>query len=296
MIFVQIPSYRDSELPITLDQLISKASHPNRLRIAVAWQHGPKEKLPLKYSQKANVEILDIPHELSRGCNWARSLLQHRWEGEKHTLLIDSHHRFVSNWDDKLLEMHERLKKEGIRKPILTAYLPPYNSENGAERRVRSCFKIYFKARTYGVLTHLTSYEITGWRSLKKPVIADFLSLHFLFADGKFNREVLFDPDTYYTGDEASISLRAFTHGYDFFHPHCIMGWHEYNRKNRTPHWDDHPEWFRQDIDSLLKLESMYSGRMKGRMGIGAQRSLKEYERFIGMLLLRRESRSNTIV
>src|SRR5205085_2973993 len=44
--FVQIPAYRDAELPATLRSLYAKASRPERLRVRVLWQHAPGETLP----------------------------------------------------------------------------------------------------------------------------------------------------------------------------------------------------------------------------------------------------------
>ncbi len=285
VIYVQIPAYRDAEISRTLDQLLGKASQPDRLRIVVAWQHGAEEKLGRKYFKSPQVEIIDIPHQHSRGCNWARSILQHQWRGENYSLLIDSHHRFVSGWDRLAIRMYENLKAEGVPKPVLTAYLPSYDPLADPGKRMRSCRKIYLRQHSMGLLTNLTSYEITGWKSLKRPIPAQFVSLHFLFTAGTFNEEVLFDPETYYSGDEVSASLRSYTHGYDFFHPHRILGWHEYKRSNRICHWVDHPEWSQQDAESLQKLKSLFRGKLRGKFGIGATRTIKEYENYIGTRL-----------
>jgi hypothetical protein len=284
-IYVQIPAYRDSELPKTLHQLFSKAAHPERLRVGVAWQHTPDEKLNTRYLERRNVEILDIPHDESLGCNWARSLLQKRWQNETYTLFIDSHHRFTTGWDLKTVAMYESLVKRGVRKPIVTAYLPAYTPDADPEKRMRSCLKIYYRFRTMGLLVGLTSYEITGWRWLNEPIPAHFVSLHFLFTAGDFNREIRFDPEIYFFGDEVSVSLRAFTRGYDFFHPHRILGWHEYKRQNRTPHWNDHADWRTRDAYSLTKLKATFKGRVRGTFGIGSRRSVSDYENHIGMPL-----------
>ena len=59
-----------------------------------------------------------------------------------------------------------------------------------------------------------------------------------------FCEEVPHDPDYYFHGEEISIAVRAFTHGYDLFHPHKVVCWHEYTREGRDKHWEDH------DVDS----------------------------------------------
>src|SRR5690349_20509893 len=45
------------------------------------------------------------------------------------------------------------------------------------------------------------------------------------------------DPSIYFFVDEIAISLRAYTLGYDLFHPHRILGRHLYNRSTRVTHW-----------------------------------------------------------
>ncbi len=36
------------------------------------------------------------------------------------------------------------------------------------------------------------------------------------------------------------MTVRAFTHGYDLFHPCETIVWHDYVRKDAVKHWDDH--------------------------------------------------------
>ena len=95
-IFVQIPAYRDRELLPTINNLFEQASRPQRLRVLVAWQYG-EEELPLEkeLSRWPNLELLKFPAAESQGCNWACRIMQERWAGERYTLFLDSHHRFI---------------------------------------------------------------------------------------------------------------------------------------------------------------------------------------------------------
>ena len=284
-IYIQIPAYRDSELPKTLEQVLGKANHPDLLRIGIAWQHDRQEKLPSKFLRNKNITVLDIPYQKSKGCNWARHLLQKQWKGEAYTLLLDSHHRFTKGWDELSLQMYHEVKQSGVAKPLLTAYLPSYDPDSDPMARMRTLLKIYYMDRTEGLLTRVTSYEVTGWKELKKPIPAQFISLHFLFTEGAFNREIPFDPAVYFFGDEVSIGLRSFTKGYQLFHPHRIIGWHAYSRKTRTSHWDDHSGWWVQNAGSLQKLRKIFTGNYKGKYGVGKNKSITQYEDLIGMPL-----------
>ena len=71
-IFIQIASYRDPDLLNTLDDLLSKAKHPNNLRFGIAWQHSEEDEWDTmeKYNNDDRFKILDIPHEDSKGASF----------------------------------------------------------------------------------------------------------------------------------------------------------------------------------------------------------------------------------
>ena len=95
------------------------------------------------------------------------------------------------------------------------------------------------------------------------------------------------DPDIYFFADEITVGLRAFTHGYDLFHPHVVLGWHLYDRRTRRTHWADHRDWSRRNDRSLRRLRALYGGEVVGRMGLGNRRTRHDYEQFLGRQLHR---------
>jgi hypothetical protein len=274
-IYVQIPAYRDSELGKTLRDLYAKAQFPQRLRTAVVWQRSPGESLPEDVRSLPGLELVQVAAERSRGCNWARSLLQARWRDEPYTLVLDSHHRFARSWDTAVLDMHDRLRAAGVDKPLLTAYLPAYHPAREPGGRRKRPYKIYAYGREQGLLTRLTSYPIPYWTQLTAPVVAEFLSLHFIFVEGAFNKAVPFDPDIYFFGDEVATGLRAYLAGYDLFHPHRVVGWHCFDRASRVAHWEDHEGWSAQHEESLRKLRRLYLGLETTGAG---RRTVADYE------------------
>lgn len=288
-LFVAIPAYRDSDLSATLLDLYSRASKPEALRVVVAWQHGPGERLPNRVRDLPNLAILPSAAASSQGPNWARRLLQQRYRHEPYILLLDSHHRFVSGWDQLAIGMLNDLKRVSP-KPLLTAYLPPFNPETDPRGRGRSVRKIYPLRRSNGLLTHLTGHPVTLWRWLTSPIPAHFASLHFLLAEGRFFDEVPFEPGVYFFGDEVLTGLRAFTHGYDMFHPHRILGWHAYSRATRVPHWDDHDGAVEAEEMSFALIRETVSGRTGRKRLLGAVRSVNDYEKYIGRKLLDRDA------
>jgi hypothetical protein len=258
-LYVQVPAYRDLELVPTLRALYAEAGRPERLRVRVMWQRGEDEVLPDDVRALPGLEVDEVDAGSSAGCNWARRRLQAAWQGERYTLLLDSHHRFVPGWDDLALGMLEQLRSSGIPKPMLTGYLPAYHPDDDRHRSTRP-HHLYPYARDGGVLTRLQSGVMHDSEALTEPVPADFASLHFLLADGRFNDEVVFDPTVYFFGDEVLTSVRAFAAGYRLFHPHRVIGWHAYDRSSRVTHWADHEGYAERHDRSLAALRRSFTG------------------------------------
>jgi hypothetical protein len=131
---------------------------------------------------------------------------------------------------------------------------------------------------------------IPGWKDLTKPVPCRFYSAHFAFTTGKFCLEVPHNPEFYFHGEEITIAVRAFTNGYDLYHPHKVIAWHEYTRKGRTKHWDDYKTW--NDLNKkthtltrkLLGIDEEGDEKVqKGPYGLGTVRTIAEYEKYSGI-------------
>ena len=129
-IFIQICSYRDIHLISTVKDLLLKVSDPLKLRVVIAWQHDNNENIDV-IKNLPNVEVIDIPYTETKGVGWARNLLQQQYRDEMYVLQLDSHHKFVQNWDLICIQMIKELQEKGYKKPILTTYLPGYDEITG---------------------------------------------------------------------------------------------------------------------------------------------------------------------
>ena len=286
-IYVQIPAYRDRELLPTLRDLMRTANEPERLRVAIAWQYDEAEAwIEPALRRWINVELTKIPACSSKGCNWARSCLQQSWDGEPYTLFLDSHHRFAAGWDDALVALHEERRHAGFAKPIMTGYLPPYDPRNDPAGRTFALYTTVVRERVQGMVFRLVGDPVRRWQELSAPIPSRFVSLHFLFADGAFNREIAFDPSIYFFADEVAIALRAYTSGYDLFTPHVVLGWHLYDRATRVTHWSDHDDWHARNEASCRRLRALFRGELNGAHGLGCARTLGDYESYAGTKLV----------
>jgi hypothetical protein len=175
--------------------------------------------------------------------------------------------------------MFKKLKEKGHKKPLITAYLPSYNPENDPTERIMIPWKIDFKEITHDKQVLFIPSNIHNFNSFSEPILAKFYSAHFAFTSGIFVKEVPHDPKLYFTGEEMSITVRAYTYGYTLYHPHILIAWHEYTRKNRNKHWDDNKEWWKMDINSKTHYLSIFND-IGGQYGIGKERTIEDYISF----------------
>ena len=302
-IFVQIASYRDPQLIPTLKSMIENAKNPKKLIIGICRQYHPDDKFDVldEYKNDKRFRVTDVLYSESKGVCWARNQVQQLYGGEDYTLQIDSHMRFEKNWDETFIKMIKQLQKKGFEKPLLTGYVSSFNPENDPEQRIREPWRMAFDRFIPEGAVFFLPESIPGWQDLKEPVPARFYSAHFCFTLGKFSVEVQHDPEFYFHGEEISIAVRAFTHGYDLFHPHKVAIWHEYTRKGRTKQWDDDKEWGIKNSTSHKKNRQLFG--MDGeeitmdfsKYGFGTERSLKDYEIYSGLLFSKRAIQQHTL-
>ena len=201
--------------------------------------------------------------------------------------------RFEKNWDDEMIKMIKQLQKKGYKKPLLTGYVSSFDPDNDPDARVREPWRMAFDRFTPEGVVFFLPETIPSWQEMKEPIPARFYSGHFGFTLGSFVHDVPHDPDFYFHGEETSISARAFTHGYDLFHPHKVAIWHEYTRKGRTKQWDDDKNWVSKNNTSHKKNRQLFGMDGEemvdmGKYGFGTQRTLREYEIYSGLLFSKR--------
>jgi hypothetical protein len=302
-IFIQIASYRDPQLVPTIKDCIKNAKYPENLVFSIAWQHSVNDVWDNldEFKDDSRFKIIDINHLDSKGACWARNTLQQNYDGEEYTLQIDSHHRFVENWDEECISMVKQLQAKGHKKPLLTSYVSSFNPDNDPAERTNIPWKMNFdRFIPEGAIFFLPA-SIDNYQELTEPIPARFYSAHFAFTLGQFVLEVPHDPDYYFHGEEISIAVRAYTWGYDLFHPHKVVVWHEYTRKGRAKQWDDDRKWVERNNYCHKKNRKLFEmdGEVKdidfGVYDFGKERTLEDYERYSGVSFKKRAIQKYTL-
>lgn len=292
-IFVQIAAYRDELLSSTISDLMEKTRYPDELRIVVCNQFHPDDAFNNEldvFRSDSRIEFIDIPYDQSKGACWARNLIQQHYNGEDYTLQIDAHMRFIYDWDKVLIDMLKQLQEQGYSKPVLTTYPAPFFPETFEVQEVAPNM-IILLSFSDGGLPEVWPDEMPSWRELKMPRPARFYAAGFSFTLGRFCKDVPHDPNIYFLGEEINIAVRAYTHGYDLFHPHINVLWHYYTRPKSAKHWDDHRSIDVRHNRAVLRLNRLMDNRLDavtsalGIYGRGSERTLRQYEQYAGILL-----------
>lgn len=288
-IFVSIASYCDPDLPRTLNDCLANAQNPDRLRFGICWQYDVQHPVDLSTFQRdPRFRFVNYPIEESQGGTWARSIAQRFWDGEAYTLQVDSHMKFEPAWDETLIRMIQFLPSE---KPLLTVNAPLfwYDAQGRLHRETELGIRT---TRVNGWRAHegwapWFDWGIPNTRSLGHN---RFISGNFVFTLGKWNTEVPQDPNHYYWGEEFNLTVRSFTHGYDFFLPQEIVVWHRMHPMPPRRHWEQGQDVVQaknrtayERLHWLLYSDEEGAHRQLGPYGPGHQRSIRDYEIYAGM-------------
>jgi hypothetical protein len=295
-IFVAIACYLDYEIKHTILNCIDKAKHPENLRFGVCLQYDKNEgtnKHVLDFLEnKLPVKVLKYHYTESEGGCWARNLAQSLYQGETYSLQVDSHTRFIQNWDEIVINDYNELKKT-VNKPLIS-FLPPSYSrmdDKGIDfdfRHIDSLDKInhpkfeYITEEYWPVYGGYSNEQHTGF----KPSSVIILYGGFVFTEGQWVVEVEQDPEHYYTGEEFALTIRSYTKGYDIFTPSQIIAWHRAHPTTPKKHYNNNPEEIAhtKHRHAVNRLKMLIEGNGDlGIYGTGNVRTEDQYAKFAGV-------------
>lgn len=258
LIFCSIASYRDKECPLTVIDMINKAKYPQNLVICICQQNDVEDiscfdSYDLK--QAKIIKINMISHDAYGPC-WARYLIQQKWTGEQYFLQIDSHMRFVQDWDQTCINDLNMLPD----KSCLTNYVSSYNLQTGIpdkDNQLRGPLKI---------VNHETS-EFDGFFRVNsefintpqyKPVLAYGWSACFSFSKSDILHVASYDPflKFLFFGEEMSIWARLYTHGW-YVYNSSVICFTNFDRSYRPTFWQN-PDQAHVEYLSRIRLYYLF--------------------------------------
>ena len=302
-IFISIASFCDKLLENTVREAYTKAKHKDRVRFGIVEQNYTEARFAVPSFLQKQVAYLGVSPFESRGACWARALAMTLYNGEDWFLQIDSHMMFDQDWDETmLLAMKDCFEISG--KPIISGYPKPFVLEND---------KPTIKEQIKGALCHNAAKDakfkehdlVIKFRTTPvdtdKPQLGFQIGAGFLLAPGDFVFEIPYDPWLYFHGEEQTMSLRAYTRGWDIFHAPDMPIYHLYDNdpktRYRSKHWTDDfdkkraTRWFDADKRSRSRALAILQGAPLGIYGVGYARSLDDFIEFSGLDYKKREIR-----
>jgi [Skp1-protein]-hydroxyproline N-acetylglucosaminyltransferase len=305
-IFVSIAAYRDSELGPTLRSLMATAQYPNRVYVGVVLQVDEDDdesdqailaSLPKDATWfKERVKMLQMNARHARGPCYARDLCQRLYADEDYVLQIDSHMRFRHNWDTYLIQQIQKCPPSGENYSMLTTYPVGYQLPNQIPNETRGTLLVPWKFDNDGMLrqrARLLSARNDGGNDDddKTNVIPCHLyAAGFNFSCGKVIEDCPYDGrlQHLFFGEEVSMALRLFTHGYNLYAPPETVCFHLWSRAHRPVPLDDgmccSPEMRRQQEQLRKTSHEVVLQQLRGTgRGLGAARTVSEFAAALGV-------------
>lgn len=298
MIFVSIASYRDKELLNTVESCVKNARHPEELHIGICWQYDEEEDLTC-LDGIPNLKIHKVFwKDVEGSVCWARKLIQDKfYSGEDYYFQIDSHTRFVKDWDEKIVKMHNSLPNQRSVISVGPSYyydlkaeaaLPPEHhlKDQTVEIDGIEYDTVVQKQKLDSVGGIHFMYGFLPAEDTSKPFLSRHISAAWLFAPGSWVRDVPYDDELYFHGEEPTLTLRTYTNGYDLYNPNEFIIWHlKYLFPDRKRHWNNFPQEIINQFTkkSNERYKKIVNGEDLGKYGIGKQRTIEEWEIYSGI-------------
>ena len=318
-IFVQIASYHDLELQSTIVDILSKSSGDYRIDFGVHncyYQHNIYGNLEI---EKA-LSLIDKPYTFAIqhscfpdnvGIGMSRYIANELYSGQNYYLQVDSHMRFVNNWDNVLVDKLHQALDSGIDKPFLCGFptqylidgLDPYGDTSG----------VFLSEINFDELILRQGQELDEHGELASGVLKDILKLDIPFAKVKENFQKFYVSGAFafsigdyhkvkpnkkvlHKGEESFHSFRLWTHGFDKVDLGLLCCYHysrkKYsmdNKKFNSDHlWKvDRRRDCSMDLDNqtanqlldinITEIREIIEKNILGPQGFGNERNFQEF-------------------
>jgi hypothetical protein len=280
-IFISIASYRDKECPNTVNSIFENATYPHNIFLGICQQNKSDDIDCFDPRWKNNIRIIRLKDTDAKGPTYARWHCSKLYSGEDYFMQIDSHSKFVKDWDTKLLKM---IKNIPDSKAVLSNYPNDWDTVNENDNTIPVFCDLTFEEKIIKPKATLITPN-DDFNTI--PIISGC----FFFTKGTFLNDVPYDPELphLFHGEEILFSIRLWTHGYNFYAPNERIIYHYYYRNDEPKYWEseEFKKWQPlsfQKVEYILHLRDNYHNliNLSPSSILGNERSLNDYYNFIG--------------
>ena len=136
-------------------------------------------------------------------------------------------HVYVKHWDAISIGMLDQCVNQSKHsKVVLSTYgtpaiLPEFKLTHDNKGMYMKCEKFYNIPKVRYVPHSIKD-------NLTQPQLWHTISAHYLFTYNQWVKDVPYDPELYFDGEEDTLALRSYTNGYDIYYPHDKISYHFY--------------------------------------------------------------------
>jgi len=289
IIFISIASYRDPDLINTVKSCFEKAKNKNRLFFSIFSQAEDLEHADLSFIPQNQINYIKTHWSESKGACWAKAKANSHLVG-KYFLQVDSHSRFSDNWDSDLIGNYESVSRFWGNRIILSTYPDPFEVIDGKDVLLtNTSFKKispFWNASAHMVLASMP------WEDVKDSVNGDemfYIGAGLIFSTTDIAKEIPYDEEIYFYGEEVSLALRAYTRGIRIVSPvnKAVYSHYNHSAMARRLHWQDNPDWGLINLQAQERLKRILSGdKSFGIFGIESKELFYQYQKITGIDLV----------
>jgi hypothetical protein len=294
-IYVSIAAYNEPHLDLMLSNCLENAEYPERIHFGIWCHYNDNTRPTFEKYKNVNHVFTDYPVMLGL-CNGRLNSLSF-YNQEDYCLQLDAHMLFEKNWDTKLINAFEEIKKDHD-KPIISTYVPWWSISNNkinyySNESNAFCSPMIIDRNVGNIEGYpKTTIEHFFWND-EKYKEHFLISGHFIFSEPSMLEDVSPDPQIMFGGDEITLALRLSTRGYKIFTIKNPIVWH-LNKFDGDLYYKDRlmaPEntgkeyelWGMRSDFSKKRVKDILTGKMLGYWGAPSLEKLKEFEQKINL-------------
>lgn len=261
-IYVSIASYKDKELVDTVYSILRRAKTPQRVFLSIFSQDEFHPELEHVFALFGVEDFFyeKVHFSEAKGVGYARLKTQEKLSLDfKYYLQVDSHTRFIQDWDDILISEYKESQEFWKTPIIFSSYPVPYTYDKNGNEVISSTAE-----------ANIVNIKALDGHTLYKAdygarMIAESGEIHphfcagFVFGLSENIMKVPYDKNIYFIGEEHTMSIRFFCEGINIIAPKKSYVYHHYyGEQKREKHWEVDPSWGEYEKASFERIEKFF--------------------------------------
>jgi hypothetical protein len=256
-IFVSIAALEEPNLGKTIASALDSAEFPEEISFGISLQYDEAPDLSFIKNKVKTISYspnIDLP--TAPGIIEIRSNLRKLIDDEEYFLQVDSHTRFESGWDSKLISDLKDLMKIKEKTIISSQLWHEADKNRYTKIRVRRTYHYQFESdglEIYGDLLVDEDSSVVNNRMVNESYFLNhYVSGNFYFCHRSYLKDMEFPDYHKFPFEESELSLVTFCNGYDVVAP-TKENIRVFADNDEKYHNQDDPRWWKKIGDCSVR-------------------------------------------